>query len=78
MSAFWSKSAVQRWSRSERTVNVRENLIQYSESQENLLQKTYYDVFSYAFFVRRKLHLKMWNLLTTGVTTPKYENNQLG
>ena len=59
-------------------MNARENLIQYSESQENLLQKTYYEVFSYAFFVRRKLHLKMWNLLTTGVTTPKYENNQLG
>ena len=61
MSAFWSKSAVQRWSRSERTVKARENLIQYSESQENLLQKTYSDVFPYAFFVGYKLHLKMRN-----------------
>ena len=42
-------------------VNATENLIQYSESQENLLQKTYYDVFPYAFFVGYKLHLKMWN-----------------
>ena len=61
MSAFWSKSAVQRWSCSERTVTASENLIQYSESQENFLQKTYHDVFPYAFFVGYKLHLKMWN-----------------
>ena len=61
MSAFWSKSAVQRWSRSERTVTARENLIQYSESQENLLQKTYHDFFPYAFFIGSKLHLKMRN-----------------
>ena len=61
MSAFWSKSAVQRWSRSERTVKARENLIQYSESQENFLQQTYHDFFPYTFSVGSKLHLKMRN-----------------
>ena len=58
---FFSKYDVQRLSRSERTVNARENLIWYSESQENFLSKPYHPYISYSSSLGRKLRLKMLN-----------------
>ena len=61
MSIFWSKSGVQRWSRCERTVNGIENLIWYSESQENLLSDTLHPPVTYSSSSGSILRLKIPN-----------------
>ena len=61
ISIFGSKSGVQRWSCSERTVNAKENLIWYSESQENFLSDTLHPSDTYSSCSWSILRLKMPN-----------------
>ena len=59
MSIFWSKSGVQRWSHSETMCIAKENLIRYSESQENFPSKSYTLPISLFLSSGSKLRLKM-------------------
>ena len=61
MSIFWSKSGVQRWSYSERMVNATENLIWYSESQENFLSNRWHPPETNSSSSGSKLRSKMPN-----------------